>query len=145
MTVLCQGLPALHDLHGRKEPIVHRNIKLANILLQCRDPLCIKLANFGLSRAQADLATMCGTPIYLAPEVWRGRKYTSVVDIWSLGVVAFECAYGLPDHDDGYRGTDWCELLVDQVNDWDDDDLIGLYQVIDNYEPRVTRFCLVLL
>ncbi len=124
MTVLCQGLSALQDLHGRKDPIVHRDIKPANILLQCRDPLYIKLADFGLSRAQADLATLCGTPKYLAPEVWRGRKYTPVVDIWSLGVVAFECAYDLPDYDK-YRERNWCELLVDQVNDWDDDHLIG--------------------
>ena len=127
MVVLCQGLSALQDLHGRKDPIVHRDIKPANILLQCRDPLYIKLADFGLSRAQVDLTTMCGSPVYLAPEVWRGKKYTPVVDIWSLGVVAFECAYDLPENDDDeYRGTDWCELLVDQVNDWDDDSLINL-------------------
>ena len=107
MTVLCQGLSALKDLHGRKDPIVHRDIKPANILLQCRNPLYIKLADFGLSRAQVDLTTMCGTPIYLAPEVWGGKKYTPVVDIWSLGVVAFEGAYDLPAYD-GYRGRTWC-------------------------------------
>ncbi|KAL5329716.1 hypothetical protein ACEPPN_003231 [Leptodophora sp. 'Broadleaf-Isolate-01'] len=113
MMVLYQGLSALHDLHGRKDPIVHRDIKPANILLQCRDPLYIKLTDFGLSRAQVDLTTICGTPIYLAPEVWRGKKYTPVVDIWSLGIVAFECAYDLPDYDE-YRGKGWCELLIDQ-------------------------------
>ena len=55
MAVLCRGLSALQDLHGRKDPIVHRDIKPANILLQCRDPLYIKLADFGLSRAQGNL------------------------------------------------------------------------------------------
>ncbi|KAH6723428.1 kinase-like domain-containing protein [Leptodontidium sp. MPI-SDFR-AT-0119] len=129
MMVLYQGLSALHDLHGRKDPIVHRDIKPANILLQCRDPLYIKLTDFGLSRAQVDLTTICGTPIYLAPEVWRGKKYTPVVDIWSLGIVAFECAYDLPDYDE-YRGKGWCELLIDQVNDWDNDELISL---LSNY------------
>ncbi|KAG4437683.1 hypothetical protein IFR05_006845 [Cadophora sp. M221] len=125
MMVLYQGLSALQNLHGRKDPIVHRDIKPANILLKCRDPLYIKLADFGLSRAQVDFTTICGTPIYLAPEVWRGKKYTPVVDIWSLGVVAFECAYDFPDYDE-YRGKDWCELLVDQVNYWDNDDLISI-------------------
>lgn len=144
MTVLYQGLSALQDLHGRKDPIVHRDIKPANILLQCRDPLYIKLADFGLSKAQVNLTTICGTPTYLAPEVWSGKKYTPVVDIWSLGVVAFECAYDLPDCDE-YRGRDWCELLVDQVNDWDDDDLIDLLSndmiVMDPKSRGSARYC----
>ena len=144
MTVLCQGLSALQDLHERRDPIVHRDIKPANILLQSRDPLHIKLADFGLSRAKDDLTTMCGTAMYLAPEVWRGKKYTPVVDIWSFGVVAFECAYDLPDHDE-YRGRDWCQLLVDQVNDWDDNDLIHLLSnamiVMDPKSRGSARYC----
>ncbi|KAL5324594.1 hypothetical protein ACEPPN_009140 [Leptodophora sp. 'Broadleaf-Isolate-01'] len=124
-TILCQGLSALVDLHGREIPIVHRDIKPANILLQSRDPLHIKLTDFGFSRASNDLTTLCGTPLYLAPEVYRKRSYTPAVDIWSLGVVAFECAYGLPDRH-GYHGKDWCEMLVDQVNDWENGDLIDL-------------------
>ena len=125
ITVLCQGLSALADLHGREVPIVHRDIKPANILLQSLDPLHIKLTDFGFSRASNDLTTLCGTPLYLAPEVYKKRSYTPAVDIWSLGVVAFECAYDLPNSR-GYRGTDWCEMLVDQVNDWENGDLIDL-------------------
>ncbi|KAH9213961.1 kinase-like domain-containing protein [Leptodontidium sp. 2 PMI_412] len=124
-TILYQGLSALADLHGREIPIVHRDIKPANILLQSRDPLHIKLTDFGFSRASNDLTTLCGTPLYLAPEVYRKRSYTPAVDIWSLGVVAFECAYSLPDRH-GYHGKDWCEMLVDQVNDWENGDLIDL-------------------
>ena len=144
MTVLCQGLSALADLHGREVPIVHRDIKPANILLQSRDPLHIKLADFGLSRASNDLTTLCGTPRYLAPEVYKKRSYTPAVDIWSLGVVAFKCSYDLPDSH-RYRGTDWCEMLVDQVNDWENGDLIDLLSsamiVIDPKLRRSARDC----
>ncbi|KAG4430848.1 hypothetical protein IFR05_013664 [Cadophora sp. M221] len=73
-TILCQGLSALADLHGREIPIVHRDIKPANILLQSLDPLHIKLTDFGFSRASNDLTTLCGTPLYLAPEVYRKRS-----------------------------------------------------------------------
>ncbi|KAF8857852.1 kinase-like protein [Acephala macrosclerotiorum] len=125
MMVLYQGLSALVDLHGREIPIVHRDIKPGNILLQSIDPLHIKLTDFGLSKASDDLTTLCGTPLYLAPEVYKKRSYTPAVDIWSLGVVAFRCAYSLPDNR-GYEGRDWCKMLVDQVNDWEDGDLIGL-------------------
>lgn len=116
---------ALTDLHGREVPIVHRDIKPGNILLQSADPLYIKITDFGLSRASNDLTTVCGTPLYLAPEVYTETSYTPAVDIWSLSVVAFECAYDLPD-DLGLKGRDWCEILVDQVNYSEDGDLISL-------------------
>ncbi|KAH9212571.1 kinase-like domain-containing protein [Leptodontidium sp. 2 PMI_412] len=126
MTVLCQGLSALADLHGRKIPIVHRDIKPGNILLQSRDPPFIKFTDFGLSKASDSLKTFCGTRLYLAPEVYQRKKYTPAVDIWSFGLVVYQCAFGgLPSKDD-YREEDWCELLVAEVNDWEEGDLIDL-------------------
>jgi serine/threonine protein kinase len=144
MTVLCQGLSALADLHGREVPIVHRDIKPANILLQSRDPLHIKLTDFGLSKESNDLTTLCGTLRYLAPEVYWKGSYTPAVDIWSLGAVAFELACGRLDNR-GYKGREWCEILVDEVNDWEDGDLIDLLSsamiVMDPKLRRSARDC----
>jgi serine/threonine protein kinase len=51
----------------------------------------LKLADFGISKILSDemLTTNCGTPIYMAPEIWSGKAYDSKVDIWSMGVVMY--------------------------------------------------------
>lgn len=35
------------------------------------------------------LTTNCGTPVYMAPEIWKGIEYNNKVDIWSIGVVMY--------------------------------------------------------
>jgi serine/threonine-protein kinase Chk2 len=123
VTILCQGLSTFVDLHGRKEPIVHRDIKPGNILVQSRDPFHIKFTDFGLSRISKDLTTFCGTALYLAPEVYTKESYTPAVDLWSFGVVIFQLAYGLPNNA-GYAGRRWCYRIVEKANDCESEDLI---------------------
>ncbi|KAH7009435.1 kinase-like domain-containing protein, partial [Microdochium trichocladiopsis] len=102
LSITSQCLSALTYMHELKPPVAHRNIKPANILVDYRigNRIAIKLGGFGLSE-QSVLETQCGTPIYLAPEISRAAmsrspSYTVAVDIWSLGVVAYELAIGLP-------------------------------------------------
>ncbi len=144
LTILWQGLLALSDLHGRKEPIVHRDIKPANILIHSRDPFHIKLSDFGLSRVSNDLTTYCGTALYLAPEVYKSEKYTPVVDIWSLGVVIFQYAYGLPTCD-VYSGRVWCRRIIEKANDRDSEDLIDFLStamlVMDPKQRHSAQYC----
>ena len=53
----------------------------------------IMISDFGLSKMgiedTATLATACGTPGYVAPEVLRRKPYGKAVDCWSLGVIAY--------------------------------------------------------
>ncbi|CBZ27060.1 putative protein kinase [Leishmania mexicana MHOM/GT/2001/U1103] len=83
---------AIRYLHDRR--IMHRDLKTSNVLLT-RSGL-IKLGDFGFSRQYQESVsgevgkTFCGTPYYLAPEMWRRQSYSYKADIWSLGVIMYE-------------------------------------------------------
>lgn len=123
-TLLCQGLDALDYLHSRR--IVHRDLKPENILVHCREPanFCIKIADFGLAKDDSFLRTCCGTRLYAAPEIWKGRPYTAKVDIWSLGVIAFQFVYGLPEVQGQFDPRSWYQELARLIDDWDSDRLL---------------------
>ena len=130
VTLLHQGLAALSYLHSCG--IVHRDLKPKNILVQCRDHASfrIKIADFGLVKVFDDgsfLKTCCGTPLYTAPEMWIRHPYTAKVDIWSLGLIAFEYAYNLPEVPNVQGHLDvkcWYRRLARAVDDWESDDLV---------------------
>ena len=128
MTILCQSLDALTSVH--EDGIVHRDIKPENILVRSRNPLHVKLSDFGLSKATADLKTFCGTHTYAAPEIYRkppATYYTKACDIWSLGVVVFNYGFGfLSDIDEIGKGLPWCREIIKWAEDWEFDILINL-------------------
>lgn len=96
--ILLQLMLALNHMHGSAK-MLHRDIKAANVLLSTTG--IVKLGDFGLSRTcdetniTSDFAqTFCGTPEYLAPEVWLRQRYGAKADVWSLGVLAYEVLCG---------------------------------------------------
>lgn len=73
--------------------IIHRDIKAQNIMV-CDG--IIKIIDFGLSKTQ-DINinnTLCGSPLYMAPEIFKDNIYNSKSDIWSLGILLYEMMYG---------------------------------------------------
>lgn len=84
-----------------------------NILMKSADPNCwdIKITDFGLSRFMSErqlLTTMCGTPMFLAPEVLHSKRYGGydlAVDYWSLGVILYLMLVGHPPYNDKKDGN----------------------------------------
>ncbi|MBA0589338.1 hypothetical protein Gorai_018091 [Gossypium raimondii] len=74
-------------------------ILLNILLLGSKDDLVLKIADFGLSRSLDPgnyAQTVCGSPLYMAPEVLQFQSYDEKVDMWSLGAILFELLNGHP-------------------------------------------------
>ncbi|GAP89233.1 putative ulk ulk protein kinase protein [Rosellinia necatrix] len=70
----------------------------------------LKLADFGFARVlpSTSLAeTLCGSPLYMAPEILRYERYDAKADLWSVGTVAYEMVSGKPP----FRASNHVELL----------------------------------
>lgn len=76
-------------LHSFKPPILHRDLKSHNLLVD--NNWNVKLADFGLSRAQSlNTMTAAGTPQWSAPEVIRQDHYTTKADVYSFAIIIYE-------------------------------------------------------
>lgn len=98
---------AIAYLH--KNDIVHRDIKLENILVgKLPDPsnpqekLQIKVTDFGLSITKTGVGhdnmmqDFCGTPNYMAPEIIDNKTYSQQCDVWALGIIVYSLFCGYP-------------------------------------------------
>ena len=88
-------ISAVYYLHHMKPIIIHRDIKPENVLLG--EGLVAKLTDFGWSNYMQEdekRKTVCGTPIYLAPEIIKEEGHDEKVDIWCIGVLLFELTTG---------------------------------------------------
>ncbi|KAE8284941.1 Serine/threonine-protein kinase ULK1 [Larimichthys crocea] len=84
--------------------IIHRDLKPQNILLSNppgrkshSNNTCIKIADFGFARYLQNnmmAATLCGSPMYMAPEVIMSQNYDAKADLWSIGTIVFQCLTG---------------------------------------------------
>ncbi|KAG6017206.1 Serine/threonine-protein kinase [Claviceps pusilla] len=120
----------------RRKNYVHRDVKPQNLLLlpsqafrdeanlpimsASRDSLIpvaglaslpmLKLADFGFARvlpATSLADTLCGSPLYMAPEILRYERYDAKADLWSVGTVLYEMVTGRPP----FRARNHVELL----------------------------------
>ncbi len=95
MDVVAQVASGLQAAHATA--LVHRDIKPANLLLAADGQ--VKITDFGIAHVAGSVpvtrtGTVMGTPAYLAPERVSGASATPASDLYSLGVVAYECLAG---------------------------------------------------
>lgn len=89
-----QGLVTAHD-----KGVIHRDIKPGNLMITAKG--AVKIADFGIALSSQDFSKkltstgeFVGTPGYLSPEVCQGKPVDQRSDIFSLGIVLFECLAG---------------------------------------------------
>ncbi|HEX7321295.1 MAG TPA: UvrD-helicase domain-containing protein [bacterium] len=91
--------------YAHRMNVLHRDLKPENILINSDG--AIKITDFGLARfikSGSIAASTAGTPIYMAPETWKGTC-TSKSDVWSIGVILYELLTGTPPFlDDSLEG-----------------------------------------
>ena len=101
-------------VYCHKKHVIHRDIKPENLLIGIKGEL--KIADFGWSvhAPNSRRQTLCGTLDYLPPEMVEGRDHDSAVDVWSLGVLAYEFLCGVPSFEaEGHSETYKRILRVD--------------------------------
>ncbi|XVE77352.1 hypothetical protein DITRI_Ditri13aG0055500 [Diplodiscus trichospermus] len=95
MRQLAAGLQVLQEKH-----LIHRDLKPQNLLLSTKEAtMQLKIGDFGFARSLTpqDLAdTLCGSPLYMAPEIILNQKYDAKADLWSVGAILFQLVTGKP-------------------------------------------------
>ena len=79
--------------------VPQRDLKPQNLLLSSNEAgeKLLKIADFGFARSlqpQGLAETLCGSPLYMAPEILRFLKYDAKADLWSVGTILFELVVG---------------------------------------------------
>ncbi|XP_026466317.1 serine/threonine-protein kinase ULK3-like [Ctenocephalides felis] len=88
---------ALALKYMQEHNICHLDLKPQNLLLTNNPNLTLKVADFGFAvhtLPDKEMTSVRGSPLYMAPEVILKGRYDAKADLWSVGVVLYECLFG---------------------------------------------------
>mmetsp|Transcript_18569 Transcript_18569/g.31763 ORF Transcript_18569/g.31763 Transcript_18569/m.31763 type:complete len:262 (-) Transcript_18569:26-811(-) len=146
---LCECIKYLHSSNKNKEAVVHRDLKLENIIIDDRNN--IKLIDFGFAvqtYPSQKLKTCCGTPSYMAPEICQRKEYCGFAsDIWSVGIIIFVLLTGThpfkgQNEKDLFAKISRCMYRLPETLDFEAKRLISKILVLDpEKRPRASEIC----
>ncbi|CAF1930144.1 unnamed protein product [Rotaria magnacalcarata] len=81
-----------------EKSISHMDLKPENILLTSIERPILKVADFGVAQhiGKQGSRSIRGTLMYMAPEILSSEPYDNRVDLWSIGIILYECLFGKP-------------------------------------------------
>ena len=135
LIVIKQILDGINYLHENR--IIHRDIKPQNILIQ--EPLIVKICDFGFSQNFKEeinmFKTICGTPLYMAPEIINMQPYSVKTEIWSLGILFYNIFFNIHPYGHIENMSDYREKLQNEpplinINIFDNNDCNILFTQI---------------
>jgi calcium/calmodulin-dependent protein kinase I len=133
--IVSKILSAVDYLH--ENGIAHRDLKPENLLLRSQNDTDIMISDFGLSKIIGEdkmMATACGTPYYVAPEVLQASGYDKEVDLWSLGVISYLLLCGFPP----FYGESLPEVFFEQIMKADYDFPDPYWSEVSQRMPKIS-------
>ena len=113
-------------VYMNKHNIVHRDIKPENILFKIENnEIVLKLIDFGFSRTinsecideSGNISlnmSLCGTPIYMAPEMIFNQGYNIKADLWSFGIIMYQMLYDGTPFNQAKTMNEFCNKLMQE-------------------------------
>ncbi|XP_039005621.1 serine/threonine-protein kinase ATG1a-like isoform X2 [Hibiscus syriacus] len=137
MRQLPAGLQVLQEKH-----LIHRDLKPQNLLLSTNGATPqLKIGDFGFARSLTpeDLAaTLCGSPLYMSPEIIQNEKYDAKADLRSVGAILFQLVTGKPP----FNGNNQLQLFQNILRSTE---LQFLEGVVQELHPDCVDLCRSLL
>lgn len=126
-----QIVEAVAFCHSRN--VIHRDLKLENILLATKDSKIIKIVDFGIATMRSD-ASEAGTLRYIPPEILTGANKTPnpAIDIWSMGCILYAFVHGKTPFE-GQRSE-----VIEKIKNLD-------YQISPSVQKEYSRECIDLI
>ncbi|KAL7221481.1 hypothetical protein ACSBR1_023438 [Camellia fascicularis] len=127
---ISHGIEYLHE--GAVPPVIHRDLKSANILLD--RSMRAKVADFGLSKEEAfdgHKSGIKGTYGYIDPAYISTNKFTMKSDIYSFGIILFELITAIHPHQNLMEYVNLAAMSPDGVDEILDKRLVGEYNIVE--------------
>lgn len=137
--IIKQILSAVTYIHSKG--IVHRDLKLQNILLDTDKNNIIKIIDFNTARyydKRDKMNIICGTPYYIAPEVLFGN-YDEKCDIWSCGIILYILLCGYPPFD-GENDTEILNSIKAGKFEFPEEDWLEISEDLKDLISNMLRF-----